>query len=355
MPERISSLQACLSGWQSDALVIDHPVDLFYLTDLRLSAGRLLLTPETAELFVDGRYYGIAKAKCPFTVNMLEDAALQQFFVRTGVQKIAFDSATTSYERYMKFKNFLHKEKRILIPVPAPLKNLRAVKSHQEWEKMRESAALTKEGFRHLRASLIPGVKEKELAWIFEKFCRERGAEKMAFDPIIAFGENTSFPHHRPTDRTWKAGEPVLFDAGCILKDYASDCTRTLWSAKVPKEFIRLHEIVVAAQQAALAICRPGTSFGALDAAARQVMRDEGVEELFVHSLGHGIGLETHEYPRISLKADEKDHVLQEGMVITIEPGLYAAGICGSRYEDTVIVRKEGPENLYQDLHLNKL
>lgn len=354
--ERIAAVQALFPTWKADALVVDHPVDLFYLTGLRLSAGRLLISGRAVQLFVDGRYFGIAKAKCPLPVAMLEEAAQENFLLQNAVQKIAFDSASMSCDQYAKCKKVFckDKEKRELISVSSPLKSIRLIKTEEECEKMRKSAALTKEGMRFLYASLRPGVKEKELAWMFEQYCRERGAEKMAFEPIVAFGENTSYPHHHPTERTWRAGEPVLFDIGCIVDDYASDVTRTIWSKKVPNEFARLYEIAVSAQKAALAICIPGTRLGDLDAAARQVMRDEGVEELFTHSLGHGIGLETHEFPRISQKADERDTLLKEGMVITIEPGLYASGICGVRHEDTVIVRKEGPENLYQDLNLEK-
>jgi Xaa-Pro aminopeptidase len=194
---------------------------------------------------------------------------------------------------------------------------------------------------RHVVSLLQPFVTEKELAWEFEKYCRERGAERMAFNPIIAFGENTSFPHHSTSDRPWKEREPVMIDVGCVLNSYASDVTRTLWSSDVAPPYARLLEIVQSAQKAALALCKPNTRIGDLDAAARQVMRQEGVEELYLHSLGHGIGLETHEFPRVSIKADERDTPLEEGMVITIEPGLYVAGVCGARHEDTIIVTQD--------------
>ncbi len=352
MLERITALRGSFSAWQCDALLVDHPIDLFYLTGLRMSAGRLFITRGAAQLFVDGRYFEIAKSKVPSSVEVarLEEDSQKRFLAQAGIRKLAFDSATMSYDRYEKCNLSFGEGERVLVAIPSPLKNFRAIKTEEELVKMRKSAALTKEGLRHLCTILTPGVKEKDLAWEFEKFCRERGAEKMAFEPIIAFGSNTSFPHHRASDRPLLAGDPVMIDVGCVLNDYASDVTRTLWSAKVPPEFFRLQKIVVRAQKAALSICLPGTSFGDLDAAAREVMREEGVEELFAHSLGHGIGLETHEFPRISLRAEERDTRLKEGMVITIEPGLYAPGICGARHEDTVIVWEKGPENLYEDL-----
>ncbi len=345
--QRIEALRALFPAWQCDVLIIEAPIDLYYLTGLRLSAGRLLIGIDSAQLFVDGRYLAIAQEKSPVPVAPLEKKHQRAWLERVGGKRIGFDSASMSYDQYSKCAEIFDKT---MLPIVSPLKTLRMIKDPEEREKMRKSAALAKEGVRHLCRALASGITEKEMAWQFEKFCRERGAASMAFAPIIAFGENTSFPHHRSSERPYKEGEPVLIDVGCIMDDYASDVSRTLWSAEVAPQFSHLHEIVVRSQKAALAICRPGISIGELDAAARRVMREAGVEELFVHGLGHGIGLETHEFPRISLKAEERDLLLQEGMVITIEPGLYVAGVCGARHEDTVIVTNEGPENLYGEI-----
>ncbi len=351
-PKKITALQKLLPTWQSDALIIEYPIDLFYCTGLQMSAGRLLITVNAARLFVDGRYLGIARSTSPVEVEESSDENQREFLKKSKVKSIGFDSSQVTCDQYKLCEKLFCREgeDRELIAISAPCKNMRVIKTEEECEKMHRSADLTQAGVRYLYNSLQVGLTEKECAWQLEKFCRERGAEKMAFEPIVAFGENTSYPHHHSGNRKLQEGDPVLIDVGCFLDGYASDVTRTKWSPKVPPRYAHIHEITVRAQKAALAICFPGTPLRDLDAAARSVMREEGVEELFVHSLGHGIGLETHEFPRISMKGQDRDTILQEGMVITIEPGLYVAGVCGARHEDTIIVRKEGPDNLYKDL-----
>lgn len=351
--ERITSLQKLFPTWQIHALIVEHPIDVFYFTGLQMSAGRLIIGLTTSRLFVDGRYLGIAKSKSPIPVEESSEETQKQFTAQNGIQNIGFDSASMTYDQYKRLEKLFcnDSEESRLIAISAPSKDIRAIKTEEECEKMRASAHLTESAMRYVFENVLKeGVTEKECAWEFEKYCRERGAEKMAFDPIIAFGENASYPHHHSSDRRLQSGDPVLIDVGCVVDGYASDVTRTRWSKKVPQEFAKIHEITLLAQKAALNLCFPGTFVCDLDLAARKVMRQAGVEELFVHSLGHGIGLETHEFPRISLKGEDRDTKLQEGMVITIEPGLYVEGICGVRHEDTVIIRAEGPENLYKNL-----
>lgn len=322
--------------------LLEESNDLYYFSGLKLSAGMLLFSPKESILFVDGRYLEKAKQLKHLTVIPMAsfDQRLQEH------SWIVFDSAKTSVELWQERQKKFPKID--WIGEPNLSKKLRAVKDAEEQKKMRISAEIAKKGFHFAVEGLRDGVSEKEIAWRFERFCREQGAEKMSFEPIVAFGENSAFPHHRASSRCLNRGDTVLIDVGCVLDGYASDMTRTIPGTS--PEIKRLHSVVENAAHAALKKCKAGISIKELDQTAREEMRKEDLESFFTHGLGHGIGLETHEYPRVSSKGADADDLLEEGMVITIEPGLYMPGVGGVRREDTIIVKKGGIENFYGDL-----
>lgn len=219
---------------------------------------------------------------------------------------------------------------------------------------MQQSAELLHHCFLHLLTLLKRGITEVELAQAFTIFALQQGAEKLAFDPIIAFGDRTAMPHYHPQKIPLQSGDPVLIDIGVSLDHYHSDMTRVVFFEKADPFLHHVYQVVKKSQEAALKECRAGAAVATLDLAARAVMRQENMEEAFLHSLGHGIGLETHEFPRLKSRGDNTDIPLEAGMVVTIEPGLYYAGKGGIRYEDTVIVTPTGCENLYPDLPEDK-
>jgi len=190
---------------------------------------------------------------------------------------------------------------------------------------------------------LRPGVKEAEVAAEMEYAARRAGAEAMSFPTIIASGARSALPHGRASNQPIKPGGFVVCDFGVILAGYCSDQTRTIWVGSVPDEARRAYEAVREAQQAAIAAVRPGIPVGEVDAAARKVLRKAGLGRYFTHSTGHGVGLEIHEAPRV---ADGQPEILQPGMVITIEPGVYFPGKWGVRIEDMVAVTAGGCEVL---------
>jgi Xaa-Pro aminopeptidase len=341
---RILALQNLLSTWNVQACMVESKEDLYYLTGLELSLGRLLVGAHDVILLVDGRYFTICKEANIVGVEPLTDENANRFFSSQGIQKVAFDAGKTSVFEYEKIKKQLSV---FLEPRSSLLQALRSCKDESELELMRKSAKLNWKGFLHICEILREGITEKQVAWEYESFVREQGGEGLAFSPIIAFGPNGAKPHHHCTDAKLKNGDAVLIDIGVTLEKYQSDMTRVVFFGEGSSEIKRMYEIVQKSQKSALQLCKPGTPIGALDKAAREVMRKEEVEPLFLHSLGHGIGLETHEYPRIRDSGEHKDVLLEEGMVITIEPGLYIPGVGGVRYEDTVIITKSGFENLY--------
>lgn len=333
---RIKELQKQVLEWGVDALLIENTIDIYYLTGLSISTGSLLISRRKAELFVDGRYFTVCKEKSPCPVFIVSEK------MGKGLKKVGFDSETTSFARAQRLKKSLP-----LKPCPHPLRKGRSVKDAGELKRMKKSAAILWKGFEHLKRHLKEGISEKEAAFLFEMFCRKLGAEGLAFESIIAFGKNTALPHHRAGEARLKKGDLILCDIGVIFERYRSDMTRVLFSGKVDPRLMLMEGVVREAQKAALSLCRPGTKVKELDIAARKVMQRANMEDLFVHNLGHGIGLETHEFPRIRYNGDDKDVVLEEGMVFTVEPGLYIPGLGGVRHEDTIVITAKGYQNFY--------
>jgi len=345
------SLQKRSSGFLNhlkfDGCLIEDPTDLLYLTGLQLSAGIIGVTSKKIKLFVDGRYFEYCSKHSPFPVELISKEAVEKFLVKA--KEIAFDSVLTSVDRFEQLKKQYSTRLR---PVPQILKKARAVKDEAELKAMEKSAKLCWKGFEHVKKILKVGITEREVALAFEIFCRENGAEKLAFDPIIAFGKNSAYPHYHPGNVKLKKGDLVLVDIGVSLDHYHSDMTRTVFFGKPDPRLVLLETVVKKAHGAAIAICKAGVKVGDLDKAARKVIAAAGMEEMIVHSLGHGIGLETHEFPRLKYKGDDHDVILEADMVITIEPGLYLPGVGGIRYEDTVAVTKNGCKNFYKSTHV---
>lgn len=341
MMARLAQVQ---EGLGSDELLwITDPHDLFYFTQLTLSTGTLCVTKRDARLFVDGRYIQAAKEQENVAAELESAEAKVRFMHTCGTVRLLFDGSNTSYDQYQAFAPF-HLQ---LVSDTARFKRLRAVKDAEEIDALKKSAELNWRGFHFICRQLREGVTEKELARAYTLFVLEQGGDALAFPPIIAFGAHSAMPHYAPGDVSLKKGDIVLIDIGVVLNHYCSDLTRVVAFQKAPEGFPELYRIVHEAQKAALSQIRPGARVRALDLAARRVMQKEGVEDLYLHSLGHGVGLEVHEFPRLRSTGVDQDVVLEEGMAITIEPGLYRAGSGGIRYEDTVIVTKTGYENFY--------
>lgn len=336
---RIEKLRSYFKTWKVGACLIENPLDLYYLTGLQLSLGILVILPKEAHLFVDGRYIDFAKKNSPVPVQLLSEKALQSALNKT----VGFDSYTTTVNRAAELKKIT----RDLKPIPHLLQEVRAIKDRLEIQALEKSASLLWKGFLHIQKHLKVGVSEKDIALEFEIFCRQKGAEKLAFSPIIAFGKNSAYPHYRAGDTSLKKGDIVLIDIGVVVDHYHSDMTRTLFFGKADSRLVLLDSVVKKAHAAALKLCKSGSRVGDLDAAARKVIEQAGVSNLILHSLGHGIGLETHEFPRLKYQGENHEVVLKEGMAITIEPGLYMPGVGGIRHEDTIVITSKGYKNFY--------
>lgn len=321
--------------------LVERPADLFYLTGLTLSKGCLFIRKGGAILYVDGRYYDRAKKEAPCEVMHWDNLK------KIEEKEIDFDSSFVSYERYLAMqKGFPHVK---WVPRPNPLKDYRAIKEPEEISALKKAASLTWRGYQKIVEELKEGITEEELALIFEIFCRKNGASGLSFRPIIAFGDNSAYPHHRAGKSRLKKGQAVLVDVGAIVDHYCGDMTRFTFLNGLADPLSDLEEIVRRAQQKAIDYVKPGIKFGELDQIVQHEFSKTNVKQFYIHSLGHGIGLEAHEFPLIRADGEDRDVELKPGMVFTVEPGLYQPGIGGVRLEDMVLVTNTGCENLFPD------
>lgn len=333
---RIKRLSQMLEG--VDGYLIENPVDLFYLTGLNLSRGRLWVTPNGSTLFVDGRYYDSAKKSAPCPVQPWEEFKN----ALSSSHRISFDSAYLSYQDFLNFQKSFPKIQ--WIPTPQLTKQMRVCKDREEITALKKAAHLTAAGIQHIIQHLKVGVTELELAREFEIFCLKQGGSGLSFEPIIAFGENSAYPHYRAGLAKLKKDQIVLIDVGAIVDNYRGDMTRVHFFGKVDPELIRFEKIVSRAQKTAIDHVRPGIEIGELDRELQDHFEKDHVKQLYIHSLGHGIGLETHEFPRIKADGEDRSLILKPGMVFTIEPGLYRPGLGGVRIEDMILVTENGHE-----------
>lgn len=341
--QRLQQVQKSLAADQ--ALLVEDRINTLYFIDKEISAGRLIFTADEVYLFADGRYYQ-QLLSTPGVQVVLWTGESWKEFLRTKIphiKRLEFSSTAISYARYEELSKEFSGQ---LIPIKNRLERIRCIKDTQEIQKMKEAAALGCEGFNYLCTLLKDGVTEKNLAAELEIYWRRHGAQSCAFPPIIAFGENSAYPHYRPGDRKLKKGDTVLIDIGVTLNNYHSDMTRVVFYGKPSDKMKEIYEIVQQAQEAAEKEVRSGITVGALDTIARDIITKANYGKNFSHGLGHGIGLDVHEIPSVRSTGDEANFLLEPGMFITIEPGIYIPEIGGVRIEDTVLVTDKGYENL---------
>jgi len=340
MNQRIRTLQKRLSHWNVDVLLIENPIDLLYLTNLKMSKGRLWVRPDRAELSVDGRYFGEASQKSPCPVSLWERNKPQQQKGRIG-----FDSGWTTVANFELMKR--ESPESSWVAISAPLAEQRIVKEAQEIDALREAARITWAGIQRLRSLFQEGISEEDLAFEFEFFVRKNGANRLAFETIVAFGENSAYPHHRASKAQLKKNQIILIDAGAVFNNYCADVTRVFFFGEADPRLQQMFHFVRKAYQAAHEQIRIGATIKSVDRSARDQLARDHVESLFTHSLGHGLGLEAHEPPLVRWDGDDREMALENQMVIAIEPGLYQPGLGGIRYENSGVITKNGFESFY--------
>lgn len=329
-----------------DAFIITHPPNVFYLTGFSGSSGLVLVTRAGAILFTDPRYtiqarQEVTAAQVKIIRGSLLKAAGEQL-ERLPVRRAGFEAAHLTVLQKATLSTSAGRQVR-WIPWDGNVEGLRVVKDESELVIMREAARIACSSWEETLPLVKPGVSEMDLAAEIEFRMRRKGADGPAFDTIIASGERGAWPHARASRKLVKKNELVVFDLGAILRGYSSDLTRTVCVGRASSEMRRWYGAVLEAQQAARQALHPGVTAEQVDAAARGVLKQAGLERRFIHSTGHGLGLEVHESPRLG-RGDQS--ILRAGTVVTLEPGVYIEGTGGIRIEDDALVTNSGAEFL---------
>jgi Xaa-Pro aminopeptidase len=341
---RLTRARSLLSERGLDALLVHQAANRIYLTGFTGSAGIAVITPSEALLLVDFRYTEQAAAEAGEFAVIKADRqfieTLSEVVRDRGLRRIGFESESVTVKQHQEYADRLAPAE--LVPVEG-LDRLRWVKDVDELARIERAVAIADAAFAHVRPLLQPGGVERDIALELEFFMRRQGAEKEAFETIVASGPRSALPHGRASDRVLQPGDFVTLDFGAVYRGYVSDCTRTVVLGEASPRHQQLYATVLAAQRAALAGIRPGMTGKAADAIARTIITEAGYGEAFGHSLGHGVGLMVHEGPTLSPREDAE---LAPGMVVTVEPGIYLPGWGGVRIEDLAVVTTDGCRSL---------
>ena len=342
---RVARLQSLLADLDADAVFVSHLPDIRWACGFTGSNAVLVVRPDETHFVTDGRYRAQAVEEVSDAqvhapgYDLIGHVAEAKLF--GDARRVALQAEHVSVARLSELQRRL--PEMTWQPEEELLVRLVASKEPAEVERIRAAQRLTEDVFAYLLDWIRPGRTEKEIAAQITYRHLLGGAEAVSFAPIVASGPHSARPHARPTDRRVQEGDVLLLDFGGVLEGYASDMTRVLAIGQTDPEVRRVYDLVRRAQERALSSARSGLVSRALDARARQVIDAEGYGASFSHGLGHGVGLQVHEWPRVSYSAD---YLLPEGAVVSIEPGIYLPGRFGIRLEDLVVLRDDGCENL---------
>ncbi len=358
LTDRINKLRKILTEKQIDALLVSSEANRRYLsgftgedTMFDESAGVLLISPDALILATDSRYTLQAEAEAPGydVINYKKGLAkeLPALLKQLGVKRLGFESRRMSVDQHQSILKEIEEQKLSVEMVGTAnlVESLRLIKDDDEIEAVRKSIALAEAAFRGFLANLSPGKTETAAAWNLEQQMRSLGAQSLSFPVIAAFGPDSALPHAIPGDSVLDEKSPLMFDWGARLDGYCSDMTRTVMMGQPDPQFKKIFTIVYDAQQKAIAAIRPGVSSKSIDDIARGHIAEHGYKDYFGHGLGHGVGIDIHELPSISPVA-ERDTVIEENMIFTVEPGVYLPDWGGIRLENMVRVTGDGVEIL---------
>jgi len=335
---RQERLRAQLDTRKLSCLLVSNPLNIFYLTGFRGSAGIAILGDSDAVLWVDPRYTLQAHEQAR-DVTVLEERAellkaVGRWLGRKRPRVVGYDDSYLTCAAFRRLRDYVSRGIR-LKPAGGLVEGLRRVKDSLEIAQIRQAGHLTAAVFQEIRPQIRPGVRESDLAAEIEYRMRRAGADGAAFETIVASGVRSAWPHARASSKLLKKSELVILDLGAILNAYAADMTRTIHLGDPPRRVRSLYNAVLEAQRRAVEAVQAGERTCDVDRAARRVLRHSRLERFFTHSAGHGVGLEIHESPRVA-RGDK--YRLEPGCVITVEPGVYLEGFGGIRIEDTVLV-----------------
>lgn len=343
MNEKIKWLRNKLLGLDMQGIIITNPINIRYLTNID-AEGIFLITRKENVFITDSRYIehvnAILTIEDGIVVLNIKDLTLEDyenFFI--FCENVGFEE---SHLTYAKYKEYMHKFKiNNFEETEGIIEKQRMIKEPEELENIKKACMITDDCFDYLKTFIKVGMSEKQVANEIEKFFMSNGADELAFDTIVASGKNSSMPHAVPTDKLIEPGDPITIDMGCKVNGYCSDMTRTVFAGFVPQAIKPIYDFVLKTQIQVIENLKEGSNVRSVSKMVDNNIKLNGFEVM--HSLGHGVGLEIHEYPYFSNKTD---FLLKENMVITDEPGVYIQNKFGVRIEDTLLINKFGSTSL---------
>ncbi|MBD3271377.1 MAG: M24 family metallopeptidase [Elusimicrobia bacterium] len=332
------NLQKALAAHSYHAAFIQSPSDLLYLTDLKLDGVFAFITPHTKMLFVPRMLrFQVREAVGSYRIREYTDIVktVQHECRKQRIKQVWFDAQATSAARAARFRSIPSLRSHFTPSVVLPL---RCIKDHDEIVRIRKACSISVRMMHMAKRWMTGRTRESTVARNIQSFFLKHNAQQ-AFDTIVAAGSNTSKPHHQPTSKKISKNTAIIIDAGAQYHGYCADLTRSFYLGKMNEFYSQIYRLVYQAKTHALSMVRDGTKARDIDRAVRALFTKAGFGKYFVHSTGHGVGIDVHEPPRIGPKSTD---VLKSGMVITIEPGLYFPGRFGIRMEDTLLVTDTG-------------
>tara|TARA_B100001146_G_scaffold208773_1_gene205175 strand:- start:7180 stop:8247 length:1068 start_codon:yes stop_codon:yes gene_type:complete len=346
MKERVEALVAQFNDQELDGVLISAPENRRYLSGFSGSAGYLLITKAKAVLVTDSRYTEQATNQSPyFDVRQVRGGWgwLIDELKDSGVKKVGFESQDMTVASYNNLIDAIKGDSALgdvsFVPAPGLAENQRIIKDHEELQMLQLAIDAADKAMDQVTPVITPGMTEKEVAWRLETAMRDFGADTISFDTIVAAGPNGAMAHHQPTDYVIKQNDPIVIDMGAKVAGYCSDLSRSIAVGEPDETFNKIYDTVLGAQLTAINAVKVGMTGEETDNLSREVIAQAGYRDNFGHSLGHGVGLEIHENPRVGPRSPD---VLELNTVFTVEPGIYLSGWGGIRIEDIVILREDG-------------
>lgn len=337
---RLAKLREHMAEQSLDGFLVSSAPNRRYLSGFTGSNGYLAITSDRAVLATDFRYIEQAQTESPgFDVRRIRGGEpwLPDIADELAMRRVGFEADDMSVAAFGRLSSTAEESEVEIefVETAGVIEWIRAVKDHSEVVALHRAVQIADEAMARIQAEISVGMSEREVSWELHKEMRRLGADGPSFDTIVAVGPNAALPHHRADDTEVRAGEPIVIDMGATYRGYRSDLTRTFVVGDQDDTFRHIYGIVLRAQEAAIEAARPGMTGEEVDSVAREVITDAGYGDEFGHGLGHGVGLVIHERPMVVPKSQD---VIEDGMVFTIEPGIYVSGWGGVRIEDVVVM-----------------
>ncbi|RDW21952.1 M24 family metallopeptidase [Oceanobacillus chungangensis] len=342
--DKLEKLRKALEANELDAIIIESPINRRYITGFTGTSGVAIVSKADNRFITDFRYTEQATAQAQGYkiiehkqgINVEIKAQLNEM----NVKRVGFEKDYVTYSQFESYQKEFDVE---LIPVSGILEEIRLIKDNDELALLKKAAEIADDAFEHIQSFIKPGVREIEISNELEFFMRKQGATASSFDTIVASGLRSALPHGVASSKEIQSGELVTLDYGAIYEGYCSDITRTVAVGEISNKLRTIYDTVLEANIQGIKGIKPGITGKEADALTRDYITEKGFGQYFGHSTGHGIGLEVHEGPALSSRSDV---TLKTGMIVTVEPGIYIAGVGGCRIEDDLVITENGNERL---------